>query len=50
MKKRGFFYDSHSNVFDGIDTNGDGHISVKEFKVYLKVVAPNLTGSSQACF
>ena len=33
----------HSPVFDVIDTNGDGHISMEEFKVYLKVVAPDVT-------
>ncbi len=34
---------SHNALFDVIDTNGDGHISVEEFKVYLKVVAPDVT-------
>ncbi|XP_064399153.1 luciferin-binding protein-like [Halichondria panicea] len=34
---------SHNALFDVIDTNGDGHISVEEFKVYLKVVAPGVT-------
>ncbi len=36
-------YNSHNTLFDVIDTNGDGHISVEEFKVYLKVVAPDVT-------
>ncbi len=34
---------SHSPVFDVIDTNSNGQISVEEFKVYLKVVAPDVT-------
>ena len=33
----------HSPVFDVIDTNEDGRISVQEFKIYLKVVAPDVT-------
>ncbi len=36
-------YNSHSTLYDVIDTNGDGHVSVEEFKVYLKVVAPDVT-------
>jgi Ca2+-binding EF-hand superfamily protein len=31
---------THNVLFDAIDTNKDGHISVKEFKVYLNVMAP----------
>ena len=38
-----FLHNSHNALFDGIDANGDGHISVEEFKVYLKVVAPDMT-------
>ena len=33
--------DSHNLLFDAIDTNKDGHISVNEFKVYFSVIAPN---------
>ena len=36
---------SHNMLFDAIDTNKDGHISVKEFKVYFSVIAP---GTSEA--
>lgn len=35
---------SHDPLFDAINTNGDGHISVQEFTIYLKVVAPDVTG------
>ena len=42
-KNRGGLQNSHNALFDVIDTNGDGHISVEEFKVYLKVVAPDVT-------
>ncbi len=35
---------SHDPLFDAIDTNGDGHISVEEYKIYLRVVAPEVTG------
>ena len=31
------------SVFEVIDTSGDGRISVEEFKVYLKVVAADVT-------
>ncbi len=42
-KKRSFLETSHGNIFDVINTNGDGRISVEEFKVYLNVVAPIMT-------
>ena len=32
----------HDMLFDAIDTNKDGHISVEEFKVYLKLIAPGV--------
>ena len=35
--------DTHNLLFDAIDTNKDGHISVKEFKVYLKVAIPDIS-------
>ncbi len=34
---------THSSLFDAIDTNKDGHISVKEYTIYLKVIAPDVT-------
>lgn len=37
--------DSHDLLFNAIDTNKDGHISVSEFKIYFKVIAP---GTSEA--
>ncbi len=33
----------HGAVYDAINTNNDGHISVKEFSIYLNVVAPDIT-------
>ncbi len=38
-----FLKGSHNPLFDAIDTDKDGHISVKEFTIYLKVVAPDVT-------
>ena len=35
--------DTHNLLFDAIDTNKDGHISVKEFKVYLMVAIPDIS-------
>ena len=32
----------HNMLFDAIDTNKDGHISIKEFKVYLNLIAPGV--------
>ena len=34
--------DTHDLLFDAIDTNNDGHISVSEFKVYLNIIAPDI--------
>ena len=34
--------DNHDMLFDAIDTNKDGHISVKEFKVYLPLLFQKL--------
>ena len=33
---------THNFLFDAIDTNKDGHISVEEFKVYLNIIAPGI--------
>ena len=33
----------HAPLFEVLDTNSDGHISVEEFKVYLKVMAPDVS-------
>lgn len=35
--------DLHSMMFDCIDTNNDGHISMEEFVVYFKVIGNKLT-------
>ena len=34
---------SHNMLFDAIDTNKDGHISVKELKVYFSIIAPGVS-------
>ena len=34
--------DTHELLFDVIDTNSDGHISLSEFKVYLNIIAPGM--------
>jgi Ca2+-binding EF-hand superfamily protein len=33
-------HDTHSVLFDAIDTNKDGHICLEEFKTYFFVIAP----------
>ena len=35
--------DIHNMLFDVIDTNNDGRISVREFQVYFQVIAPNMS-------
>lgn len=35
--------DTHNPLFDAIDTNQDGNISLSEYSVYFKVVAPMVT-------
>ena len=34
--------DIHDLLFNAIDTNNDGHISLSEFKVYLNIIAPDI--------
>ena len=34
--------DTHDLLFDAIDTNNDGHISVSEFRVYLNIIGPEI--------
>ena len=34
---------SHIPLFEVIDTNADGHISVEEFRVYLQTIVPDMT-------
>jgi Ca2+-binding EF-hand superfamily protein len=34
---------SHNLLFDAIDTNKDGHISVKELEVYFNIIAPGIS-------
>ena len=33
---------THNVLFDAIDTNKDGHISIEEFQVYLNLIAPGI--------
>jgi Ca2+-binding EF-hand superfamily protein len=34
--------DTHNLLFDVLDTNKDGHISLSEFKVYLNILVPDI--------
>jgi Ca2+-binding EF-hand superfamily protein len=34
--------DTHNLLFDAMDTNNDGHISLSEFKIYLNIFAPDI--------
>ena len=37
----------HSAIFDAVDSNGDGHISLEEYKVYAKALTPKLSDEDQ---
>ena len=43
FKKRAALDVCQNALFNAIDVNKDGHISVQEFKVYLKVIAPDIS-------
>ena len=45
-KMKALLYDQHNMFFDVIDTNKDGHISLKEFEVYMRVMVPNTSESA----
>ena len=42
-ERKALLTDTHNLLFDAIDTNKDGHISMKEFEVYFKVLAPGIS-------
>jgi Ca2+-binding EF-hand superfamily protein len=33
----------YNSIFDAVDSNGDGHISLEEYKTYTKALAPELS-------
>ena len=47
-ERKALLTDTHNLLFDAIDTNKDGHISVKEFEVYFKVLAPGISEAEVA--
>ena len=47
-ERKAIIHDGHNMLFDAIDTNKDGHISVKEFKVYFDVIAPLISEAEVA--
>ena len=34
---------THNPMFDALDLNKDGHISLDEFKIYLQIIAPDIS-------
>ena len=42
-QNKALFDKSHNMLFDAIDTNKNGQISVKEFKEYFKITAPGVS-------
>ena len=43
------FDKSHSLMFDAIDTNKSGQISLKEFKEYFRITAPSVSEAEITC-
>ena len=42
-EQRAMCYDVHNFMFDAVDLNGDGHISMEEFKTHFKELVPVLS-------
>ena len=42
-EQRAMCESAHNLIFDAIDLNGDGHISMEEFKIYFQVLAPTMS-------
>ena len=41
---------THGMMFDAFDTNKDGHISYEEFRVYYRILAPDIEEHMLPCF
>ena len=48
-RQKAALHGSHNLLFDAIDTNKDGHISLEEFKVYFQVIAPATSEAEATC-
>ena len=42
-KQLAFLKETHNPIFDAVDLNKDGHISLDEFKVYFQIIAPDIS-------
>ena len=42
-KKMARVKETHDPLFDALDLDKDGHISVDEFKVYFQIIAPDIS-------
>ena len=42
FERKTLLNDTHNLLFDAIDTNKDGYISLEEFKVYFNIIAPGM--------
>ena len=42
-KKQTMLKSTHNPMFDALDLNKDGHISLDEFKIYLQIIAPDIS-------
>ena len=42
-KKMDLLHLSHNRLFDALDLNKDGHISLEEFKIYFQIIGPDIS-------
>lgn len=46
-EQKAMCYNAHNAIFDAIDSNQDGHISLQEFKIYFQVIAPDTSDADK---
>ena len=42
-KRQTMLTTTHNPIFDAVDLNKDGHISLDEFKIYFQIIAPDIS-------